>query len=93
MDKKEFFSLSVSERWFLFRDTKDSLLNIKIGNEILRAKLEKAEAVIVAAKKYVKTFGHAEDCDIEIKHDDEESDCTCGYSWFEDALKNLEETK
>jgi len=41
-----------------------------------------------AAEKFVIKFCHAEDCAMELKHDDE---CTCGYSWFEEALQNLEE--
>jgi len=48
--------------------------------------------VVEAAEKFVRTFCHAEDCDIEIKHDDEESECTCGYSWFEEVLQKLGET-
>ena len=45
MDKNEYSSLSVSDKWRLFRDTQDRLENAKIENKTLRAKLVKADLV------------------------------------------------
>jgi len=52
IDQNDFYSLSLSDRWRLFRDNQDRLENAKNKIEALRAKLVKAEIVIDIASKH-----------------------------------------
>lgn len=49
--------------------------------------------IALLADKFRNVFDHYEDCDVEIYHDDEEVECTCGVDMFDDALKAFEEIR